>query len=186
MSARLLFTPTLLATVCLIAGGGCITQFGPNLGFLAFPVPVSPWQQKKHEDEFHMHERYERVSILDPVPPGGVHAVDPPSDDQVMRVLESVRPVQGGLPLMYEVQRNNVLIKKEKMQDFIDPPRIYPLIGPAQLHHSRWKCTVYYTEVRRVGWPIPHTLVDEDTREVLYIDKDHLHMVGNVPAISGG
>ena len=29
-------------------------------------------------------------------------------------------------------------------------------------------------------WPVPHTLVDEDVQEVLYIDHDHLHMVGDV------
>ena len=30
------------------------------------------------------------------------------------------------------------------------------------------------------GWPIPYTTVDEDAQEVLYIDHNHLHMVGNV------
>ena len=39
---------------------------------------------------------------------------------------------------------------------------------------------MYYTEVTRVGWPIPYTNTDEDKQEVLYIDHDHLHMVGNV------
>jgi hypothetical protein len=34
--------------------------------------------------------------------------------------------------------------------------------------------------VKRVGWPVPHTLVDDDTQEVIYIDHDHLHMVGDV------
>jgi hypothetical protein len=34
--------------------------------------------------------------------------------------------------------------------------------------------------VKRVGWPVPHTLVDDDAQEVIYIDHDHLHMVGDV------
>jgi len=42
------------------------------------------------------------------------------------------------------------------------------------------KCTVYFQEVKRIGWPVPHTLVDEDCQEVVYIDHDHLHMVGDV------
>jgi len=187
MSTKSLCCSLLLAVGCLFTGSGCIAQFGPNLGFLAFPIPVSPLQQKKHEDAHWMHERYERVSILDPIPAGGpVMAVDPPSDDQVMRVLETIRPVQGGIPMLYEVQRNNVLIRKEKIADFIDPVRVYPLIGPARLHHARWKCTVYFTETKRIGWPIPHTLVDEDTREVVYIDMDHLHMAGDVNTGKGG
>jgi hypothetical protein len=36
---------------------------------------------------------------------------------------------------------------------------------------------VFYTLVTRVGWPLPHTRVDEDSREVLYIDHNHFHMV---------
>ena len=62
----------------------------------------------------------------------------------------------------------------------IDPPRVVPLLGPVQLHHAHYRCTVYYTKVTNVGWPIPHRLVDEDCRECLYIDHDHYHMVGNV------
>jgi hypothetical protein len=31
-----------------------------------------------------------------------------------------------------------------------------------------------------MGWPLPHTLTDEDSREVIYVDHNHLHMVGNV------
>ena len=39
---------------------------------------------------------------------------------------------------------------------------------------------MYYEDVRRIGWPVPHTLRDEDAREVIYVDHNHLHMVGNV------
>ena len=107
-------------------------------------------------------------------------ALDPPSDDEVMRALERAQPVEGGIPLLHEHNRNNVRIVKEKIADYIDPPRVYPLIGPAQQHHAHYKCTIYYEDVRRIGWPVPHTLVDEDAREVIYIDHNHLHMVGNV------
>jgi len=106
--------------------------------------------------------------------------LDPPSDDEVMRTLEKALPLQGGLPMLHDVTRNNVRIVKEKIADYVDPPRVYPLIGPAQLHHAQYKCTVYFTEVTRVGWPIPYTTTNEDTQEVLYIDHNHLHMVGNV------
>jgi len=109
-------------------------------------------------------------------------ALDPPSDDEIMVALEHARPIEGGLPFLYEVSRNNVRIVKEKIADYVDAPRIIPLIGPAQLHHAHYKCTVYYTEVKRVGWPVPHTLRDEEAVEVIYIDHNHFHMVGNVDA----
>jgi hypothetical protein len=97
-----------------------------------------------------------------------------------MRKLEKARPVQGGTPLLHEVQRNNVRIVIEPIQDAIDPIREYPLVGPAQLHHAHYKAIVYFTEVTHVGWPIPYTVTNEDAQEVVYIDHDHLHMAGNV------
>ena len=79
-----------------------------------------------------------------------------------------------------EVQRNNVRICKCKIADYVDPPRVYPLIGPAQLHHAHYKCTIYFEDTTRVGWPLPHTLHNAEAQEVIYIDHNHLHMVGNV------
>jgi hypothetical protein len=54
------------------------------------------------------------------------------------------------------------------------------VVGPVQVHHVHFKCIVYYTETIHVGWPVPYTTMDEDCQEVIYIDHDHLHMVGNV------
>lgn len=163
---------------------GCVgITSGPDLGFVGVPIPVSPYFQKLEEDQAWYHERYGRVPVLPPLTAGGPEiGQDPPSDDEVIRALEKAKPVQGGLPFLYEVQRSNVRIRKEKIADYVDPPRFVPLIGPAQLHHVHWKCTVYYTETIRVGWPIPYTVRDEDSVEVIYIDNNHFHMVGNVNA----
>ena len=178
---RLKHATAILAALMILPLCGCIASQGPNLGPFAFPIPVSPYFQKLPEDKFWSHERYDRAPILGPLVPGGpTVALDPPSDDEVMRALEKARPVQGGIPFFWERQRNNVRITKEKIADYIDPPRVYPLIGPAQLHHAHYKCTIYFTEVTRAGWPVPHTNVDEDTVEVIYIDHNHLHMVGNI------
>jgi hypothetical protein len=163
-----------------LASTGC-TTLGPSLGIAAFPIPISAYWQKKKEDDFWNHERYDRVPILGPITSGSqIIALDPPSDDEVMRALEKAQPVQGGVPLLWERNRNNVRIVKCKIADYVDPPRFYPLVGPAQQHHAHYKCTVYYEDVRRIGWPVPHTLRDEDAREVIYVDHNHLHMVGNV------
>jgi hypothetical protein len=171
----------LLGLLMLACGTGCTSVAGPNLGIFNFPIPVSPYHQKLPEDKFWEHERYERMPVLGPIKPGmPTTALDEPSDDEVMRALEKARPLQGGLPGLYEVQRTNVRIAKEPIADYIDPPREYPLVGPAQLHHAHYKCIVYYTETTWVGWPIPYKNQDEEAQEVLYIDHDHLHMVGNV------
>ncbi len=168
---------------------GCfwgLTSLGPSLGPFAIPIPVSPYLSKQKEDEFWHKERYDRVPILGPLTSGAeIVALDPPSDDEVIRALEKADPVQGGIPFLYEHSRNNVRIVKEKISDYIDPPRHYPMIGPAQQHHAHYKCTIYFEDVRRVGWPVPHTLRDEDSREVIYVDHNHLHMVGNVDTGKG-
>ncbi len=170
------------ALVWLISLPGCSSDWtGPSLGIWNYPIPVSPWLQDRMEDNFWEKERYSRVAILGPITSGGPPvALDPPSDDEIMRAMEKARPLEGGLPLMHEVQRNNVRIVKEPIADYADPPRVYPTIGPAQLHHAHYKCIIYFTEVTRVGWPIPYTTTKENAQEVVYIDHDHLHMAGNV------
>jgi hypothetical protein len=167
-------------------GWGLATQ-GPSLGpVLAIPIPISPYFQDRKEDEAWEKERYDRVPILGPITSGGPPvALDPPSDDEVMRALEKARPVEGGVPMLYERCRNNVRIVKYKIADYIDPPRVYPLLGPAQQHHAHYKCIIYWEDVRRIGWPVPHTIKDQDTEEVIYIDHNHLHMVGNVDTGAG-
>lgn len=179
MSTRTFPQITVLVGLCLaLTSSGCVSPAaGPSL---PIPFPVSPFRQDKEEDQFWEQERYERVPILGALTEGGpVKALDPPSDDQVMRALDKVRPVEGGVPFLWQRQRNNVKITKEKIADYVDPPRVYPLIGPAQQHHAHYKCCVYFEEVTRNGWPIPYTTRDNSV-EVIYIDHNHLHMVGNV------
>ncbi len=167
----------------MLANTGCfwIAGQGPNLGPFSIPIPVSPYFQDEQEWKFHRRERSAQVPILGPLTAGGpAQAIDPPSDDEVMRALERARPVRRGLPFLDEKQRNNVRITKCKIADYVDPPRVYPLIGPAQLHHAHYKCTIYFEETTRAGWPVPHTLHNPEAQEVIYIDHNHFHMVGDL------
>ena len=171
----------LMLAAGLAASTGCvgITQ-GINLGFLGVPIPVSPYFQDQEELEFHNHERYERVPIIGPITAGDTAiALDPPSDDEVIQALEKARPTRGGVPLLNEKHRNNVQIVKEKIADYVDPPRFIPLIGMAKLHHAHYKCTIYFSERTINGWPVPYTLEDKEASEVIYIDHNHFHMCGN-------
>jgi len=171
----------------LAAMSGCVGVSGPTLGVASVPVPVSPYHQQKAEDVAFTKSRYEKVAILPPIMDENHIALDPPSDDQVIRALESVRPVGGSVPGLETTIRNVKGITKELIQDVVDPPRVVPLVGPVQLHHAHYKCTVYFEEITQVGWPIPHQIKTEDGIEVLYIDKDHFHRVGggeaSVPAM---
>jgi len=176
----------MLVGVCLCSTTGC-TRYGPTNftlgGWGSAPIPVSPFFQDELEDVAWQQERYNTVPILGPLTEGGpAVALDPPSADEIMRALEEARPVEGGIPLLHEIQRNNVRMVVEPIADYVDPPRVFPLIGPAQLHHAHYKCTLYFEEVTRVGWPVPYTSRNEDAQEVIYIDHNHLHIVGNVDA----
>lgn len=140
---------------------------------------MSPYFQDDEELQFHIKERYSRVPILGPMTAGGpAIALDPPSHDEVMCALEKARPVRGGVPLLHEKQRNNVRIVKEKIADYVDDPRFIPLIGFSQLHHAHYRCTIYFEERTINGWPVPYTLEDKESMEVLYIDHNHFHMMG--------
>jgi hypothetical protein len=179
-------TGCLLALGCLVQTGCVGITSGINLGPFGVPIPVSPYFQDQEELEFHIHERYARVPIMGPLTAGGpTVALDPPSDDEVMQALERARPVRGGIPLLSEKQRNRVRIVKEKIADYIDPPRFVPLIGFAQLHHAHYKCTIYFEERYINGWPVPYTLEDKEAVEVIYIDHNHFHMCGDPDTGSG-
>jgi len=172
-----------LVMLCLTSTTGCLTTFGPaiDVGLASIPIPVSPYFQDQLEDQAWEQERYKRVAILGPLTAGGApQGLDLPSDDEIMRALEKANPIEGGLPFLHEVQRNNVRIIVEPIAEYVDPPRVIPLVGPVRLHHAHYKCIIHYTETTRVGWPIPYTTTDEDCQEVIYLDHDHFHMVGNV------
>lgn len=173
---------TVLMVASCLGTTGCVhITRGNSLGLMAIPIPVSPYFQKIKEDEFWEDERYNSVPILGPLTAGGpATALDEPSDDEIMRAFGRAHPTQGGFPLLHTIQHNDVRIVKEKIADYVDPPRVIPLIGPAQLHHAHYKCTVYYSETIRVGWPVPHTLRDEEAIEVIYVDHNHFHQVGNI------
>ena len=83
------------------------------------------------------------------------------------------------MPYVYEEFRDDIRSSSRSSSDKIDPPRFFPLVGPAQLHHCHWKCTIFYTETIESGYPFPFRC--KRPVEVVYIDKDHLHLFACTP-----
>lgn len=144
---------------------------------LATPIPMQPWVADRIEERL-VNKNDHRVPILPAIPPGHrAYCEDPPDQQEILRALPRVT---RGIPYIYEEFRDDIEFSVEKIVDRIDPPRFFPLIGPAQLHHCHWKCTVYFTETMESSHPFPFR-VKRRRAEVVYIDKDHLHLCVTSP-----
>jgi hypothetical protein len=161
LRAGLLLTPLLAA--------GCF----PPLAWMASFSAVQPWATERMEDKY-AHKNDYRTSILPPIREGFPPPIceDPPSEQEVLRAMPRVT---RGVPYAYEEFRDDIQVVTERLLDKIDPPRFFPLVGPAQLHHCHWKCTIYYKETVQSSYPFPVKVV-KNRVEVVYIDKDHLHL----------
>ncbi len=100
---------------------------------------------------------------------------EPPDEAAILRAMP---PVENDYPGFVTIHRDNMQIVTECLVDRIDPPRFYPLVGPARLRHCHWKCTVYYTEI--VEGVDPSIAVRSTTPrvDVIYVDTDRLHLCG--------
>jgi hypothetical protein len=166
-----------LLAVGLPAAAGC-NPF--SMGLLT-PVPIQPWVAERMEDKY-AHKNDGRTPIMPPIRDGYPAPIceDAPSDQEVLRALG--RPPRG-VPYVFETFRDDIVIVKDRLVDKIDPPRFFPLVGPAQLHHCHWECTVYWTETVQSDYPFP-TKIRKPRTQVIRIDKDHLHLyVGSDPEV---
>jgi len=147
------------------------------------PIPVPPWVTERMEEKYGSDRDF-KTPVLPPIREGFPPPTceDQPDDARVLRALEHVT---RGVPYVYEEFRDNIEIVKERIKDSIDPPRFFPLIGPAQLHHCHWKCSISYDETIESGYPFPFR-VRKQRVKVVYIDLDHLHLYpGCTPEAQG-
>ena len=151
------------------ANSGCLNPL--SMGF-ATPIPIMPWVPDRIEERLKYKSDF-RTPVLPPIPPGHRPLCeDPPDRAEILRAMPRVT---RGIPYVYEEFRDDIEFPVKKLVDRVAPPRFFPLIGPAQLHHCHWKCTVYYTETTESSHPFPFQLKRRRV-EVVYIDKDHLHL----------
>jgi hypothetical protein len=161
----------LLAGVVGAAAGlsGC----NPYAMGLATPIPIPPWVTERMEEKY-CYKNDQRTPIMPPIregfPPPACE--DPPDEATILRAMPHVK---RGVPYFCEEFRDDIQIVTQRMVDRIDPCRFYPLVGPAQLHHCHWKCTIYYTETIESGYPFPFRC-RKPRIEVVYMDRDHLHL----------
>ena len=125
-------------------------------------------------EEKYVRKNDNRTAILPPIREGVPPPICEEEPDDAM-ILRAMPHIIRGVPYLYEESRDDIQITKERIVDKIDPPRFFPLIGPAQLHHCHWKCTIHYTETVAVNYPIP-LRVSRPRVQVMMIDKDHLHL----------
>jgi hypothetical protein len=158
------------AVLVPLGSGGCIHfwSMGPFT-----PMPVPPWVTERMEEKYCDKNDY-RTTIMPPIREGFPVPLceDPPDEAMILRAMPHVT---RGVPYVYEEFRDDIQIVTERLVDQIDPPRFFPLIGAAQLHHCHWKCTIYYTGTFESGQPFPFKC-KRPRVEVVYIDKDHLHL----------
>jgi len=134
---------------------------------------VQPWVATRMEQKYN-HKNDFRVPLLPPIRDGFPEpkCEDPPSDREVLRSLpQQIR----GVPYVYEEFRDDITITKNRLVDKIDPPRFFPLVGMAQLHHCHWECGIYFNETIQSSYPFP-TYVKNPKVQVVYIDKEHFHL----------
>lgn len=168
----LLLAAALLAPMNLT---GCITGMHVFSMGIFTPIPIPAWVTERMEDKY-CHFRDHQTPIMPPIPEGFAPPLceDPPDDAMILRAMPRVI---RGTPYILEEFRDDIEIVVERLVDHIDPPRFFPLIGPAQLHHCHYKCTIFYTETIESGYPFPFRC-KRPRVEVIYVDKDHLHVYG--------
>ena len=158
-----------VAAVASTSAVGCVPySMGPFT-----PIPVMPWATERMQEKY-LYQNDFRTPILPEIREGFPPPVceDPPDEAAILRAMPRIA---RGVPYIYEEFRDNIETSAERIVDKIDPPRFFPLVGTAQLHHCHWKCTIFYDETAESGYPFPYR-VKRPRVQVVYIDKDHLHL----------
>ena len=109
--------------------------------------------------------------------------LDPPAPEDVYRTLVFSRLSNDVVQPTWD-QWQHASMVLERMAEFTDPVRVYPLIGPAQLHHAYYKCTITYNNATDQGRRAPGRSAGPPDRQVYYVDYSYLHQVGEAEAFA--
>lgn len=114
---------------------------------------------------------------------GPVLLLDSPAPEDVFRRLVFSELSNDVVQPTWD-QWQNASMVLELMAEYTNPVRVYPLIGPAQLHHAYFKCTITYNDAADQGRRAPGRGVDLPDWQVYYVDYRHLHQVGEAEAFA--
>jgi hypothetical protein len=135
-------------------------------------VPIPPWAVERLEEKDSCKNDFRRP-IMPPIREGySVECAAEPDEALVLR--RGVPPLPAGLPFC-EVQREIVHLESKKVGDKIDPPRFFPLVGPARLHHLHYECRVTFAVTLRLTG-LPGAEWKWRCEQVVPLDTDHLHL----------
>jgi hypothetical protein len=170
-SSRHLLCTVLVAGLAMLSSTGCYHGWLPWPTWMPVPVP----QIIGDNIQEHMERDYRETPIMPPVRDyAPVFCMDPPTEYDIVRVMRKPSHY-GKIPYLYEKHYNRLRFEVQKIVDHIDECRFYPLVGPAQLHHCHYKVTIFFDEIKRSFYPFSWE-VSRPNVEVVYIDKDHLHI----------
>ena len=102
---------------------------------------------------------FEVVPVLGPVTAGQSHDIPQLDYDEALQATHKALSTNGRYAFGNEPYSR---IETEKIAESKDEKRFVPLIGEAVLHHTFYKCTVYFKDSNK-------------TREIV-IDQNHFHM----------
>jgi len=95
------------------------------------------------------------------------------SAEDVLHLLDQQRQLNGALSKFFQEHPEEIGLVKVKRRDCIDPPRMVAVMGPAELHHARFACTV------NISTTADLTLGEEPRSKTATIEIEvrHLHLV---------
>ncbi len=141
-------------------------------------IPTPVWIADGITERITTEPDVSKTPIKGPLKGGETPKCDDPPD--LATILRALPTPSRAVPYLYEESRDDYDYVIEVVNHQVFPPRFYPLVGPAQLCTCHYKCTVYYTETIEASFPFPFQ-TKRRTSEVVYIDRDHLHLVGAKP-----
>ncbi|TWU12686.1 Protease HtpX [Symmachiella macrocystis] len=106
---------------------------------------------------------------------------NPPTVEEVLTEVSKQLKDRGDVPpFAASAVVKNLRVVIEPSGPSVGPVKFYPLVGHAQMHKQRYKCTAYFDLQRQSDWPI-RFMSRNKTSEVVYIDHDHLVRVTKQP-----
>jgi hypothetical protein len=135
----------------------------------ASPSPSAPERKKEQSRK----DNFRTPPDLPPIDRAFSNLLNPQRPDDAT-VLRALRQKKRGKPFLCEESRSDIKIVSELLVNKIEPPRFFPLVGPAHRQRSHWKCTVSYTQTIESSYPFPYR-TSRPRCEVVYLDKDHLY-----------